>query len=140
MDAYEKMMELSGEGFFCAQILLALALAAEGKEDPDLLRAMGGLNGGLGFTGDVCGALTGGCCFLSYFAGKGTPEEREHPALRELTAALTAWFKDYTAQYGGYTCGCIYGGDPKHKLARCGALVRAVYEKCGELLSEKGVL
>ena len=71
MDLFERMLELSGQGFYCAQILMILALESEEKEDPDLIRAMSGLNGGLGFSGRVCGALTGGCCFLGYFLGKG---------------------------------------------------------------------
>lgn len=140
MDIFNKMLELSGKGFYCAQILMALALEADGKEDPELLRAMGGLNGGLGFAGDVCGALAGGCCFLSYFAGKGAPEEREHPAFREMTAQLVAWFKEYTAEYGGHTCARILAGDPKNQMRRCPLMVQAVYEKCGELLAENGVL
>ena len=75
MELFDRMLELSGQGFYCAQILLILALEAEGKENPDLVRAMSGLNGGLGFSGNVCGALTGGCCLLGYFCGKGEAEE-----------------------------------------------------------------
>ena len=71
MELFDRMLELSGQGFYCAQILMILALESEGKEDPDLIRAMSGLNGGLGFSGRVCGALTGGCCFLGCFCGKG---------------------------------------------------------------------
>ena len=67
MELFDRMLELSGQGFYCAQILLILALEAEGKENPDLVRAMSGLNGGLGFSGNVCGALTGGCCLLGHF-------------------------------------------------------------------------
>ena len=55
MDLFDRMLELSGQGYFCAQILMILALESEGKEDPDLIRAVGGLNGGLGFSGRTCG-------------------------------------------------------------------------------------
>ena len=40
MDLFDRMLELSGKGYYCAQILLILALESEGKEDPDLIRAM----------------------------------------------------------------------------------------------------
>ena len=43
MDLFDRMLELSGQGFYCAQILMILALESEEKEDPDLVRAMGGL-------------------------------------------------------------------------------------------------
>lgn len=41
MDLFDRMLELSGQGYFCAQILMILALESEGKEDPDLIRAVG---------------------------------------------------------------------------------------------------
>ena len=102
MDLFDRMMEWSGQGFYCAQILMLLALEAEEKEDPDLIRAVGGLNGGLGFSGRTCGALTGGCCFLSYFLGKGEAEEIEDPEAAGLIKRLADWFEEtVTEQYGG---------------------------------------
>ncbi|WMT83604.1 C-GCAxxG-C-C family protein [Terrisporobacter mayombei] len=50
---------------------MKIILDLEGKENPDLIRAMGGLIGGLGFNQKICGALTGGVCILGYFASKG---------------------------------------------------------------------
>ena len=105
MDLFERMLELSGQGFYCAQILMILALESEEKEDPDLIRAMSGLNGGLGFSGRVCGALTGGCCFLGYFLGKGEAEELEDPEASILIQKLADWFEEWTkSRYGGCTC------------------------------------
>ena len=140
MDIFERMLELSGQGFYCAQILMILALESEGKEDPDLIRAAGGLNGGLGFSGRVCGALTGGCCFLSYFLGKGEAEELEDPDAARLTGELADWFETMTAdRYGGCTCEKILDGNPVNKMQRCPELVEEVYRKCAELLQEKGI-
>ena len=82
MDLFERIIELSRQGFFCAQILAILGMETDGKNNPELVRAMGGLSGGLGFTGNVCGCLTGGCCLLSYFLGKGEAEEMEDPETR----------------------------------------------------------
>jgi len=140
MDMFDRMLELARQGFFCAQIMMVLALEAEGKEDADLVRALGGLSEGLGFTGDVCGALSGGCCLISYFAGKGEPDEMEHPEFRAMTAELIEWFKGYTEEYGGHACNCILAGDPKNRMQRCPGLIQAVFEKCMELLGERGVL
>ena len=50
-----RMVELAQKGFYCSQILLQLGLEMQGKENPDLIRTMGALAGGLGFSGDVCG-------------------------------------------------------------------------------------
>lgn len=140
MDLFDRMLELSQEGYFCAQILLILALESEGRENPDLIRAMGGLNGGLGNTGGICGSLTGGVCFLSYFAGKGESDEIEHPDYHRMIAALVEWFHEYTAPYGGTDCRCILENNPSNKLKRCPDIISAVLEKCMELLEEYGVL
>ena len=55
MDLFDRIMELSRCGYFCGQILAILLLETLGEEDPGFVRAMGGLNGGVGFSGDVCG-------------------------------------------------------------------------------------
>lgn len=140
MDVFDRMLELARQGFFCAQIIMALALEAEGKEDPDLLRAMGGLSEGVGHSGGACGALTGGCCLISYFAGKGEPDEIEHEAYREMQRELITWFEAYTAAYGGSACACILDGDPKNRMQRCPVVVRDVFEKCIEILSARGIV
>ena len=140
MDLMERMLELSRQGYFCAQILLLMALESEGKEDPDLIRAMGGLNGGLGSTGGICGCLTGGACFLSYYAGKGEEDELPHQHCDAMIAALSQWFEDYTAEYGGWDCRRILEGDERNKLQRCPRVVEATLDKCMELLEEHGCL
>lgn len=141
MELFDRMLELSGRGFYCAQILLILALEAEGKEDPDLIRAMGGLNGGMGFSGNACGALTGGCCLLGYFCAKGEEEELEDPQMTEIIQEFVNWFKNFTGEdYGGWDCRDILEGDPSNKLKRCPELVEGVFTKCMELLTERGLI
>ncbi len=140
MDLFDRLLELSQEGYFCAQILLQLALEAEEKECPELVRAMGGLNGGIGNSGDVCGCLTGGACFLSYYTGKGEADEMEHPANDRMIQEFREWFNEYTAEYGGSTCHCILEGDKKNQFERCPALIGAVLEKCMELLESYGAI
>lgn len=140
MDVFIRLLELSRQGIFCAQIMLELALEMEGKEDPDLIRAMGGLNGGVGDMGGVCGAYTGGICLISYFAGKGEADELEHPEYKSICREFADWFREYTSDYGGTDCARILNGDPRNKLQRCPGVIRVSYEKCLELLTERGVI
>lgn len=141
MDLFDRMLELSGEGYYCAQILLILAMEMEEKENPELIRAMGGLNGGLGFQGKVCGALTGGCCLLHYFLGKGEAEEMEDPRAVQMTGEFVQWFEETVgSRYGGCCCQDILEGNPANKMQRCPQIVEEVFEKCVELLQENQVL
>ena len=65
MDDLEMMQELKSQGFVCSQIIVMMGLDLLGKENPDLVKAMHSLAGGIGYTGDVCGTLTAGACLLA---------------------------------------------------------------------------
>lgn len=139
-DVLERLLEISRKGYFCAQMMLMLALEGEGKEDPDLIRAMGGLSEGLGGCGGICGALSGGMCFLNYYAGKGEDDEIEHIQLKSMSRELMDWFTEYTAEYGGVDCIAILAGDERNKIQRCPMIVRDTLEKCMSLLEENDAL
>ncbi len=141
MDEYvlERMRELKAQGFFCSQILVTLGLELLGSENPDLVRAMQGLAGGLGFTGETCGALTGGACLLGLYAGKGQPEEQENLRLNFMIEDLVKWFKaGYGQEYGGIRCDEILAGNPNHTVTRCPVMVAGTFQKVKDLLIENG--
>lgn len=134
-----RMIELAGQGFYCSQILMILGLEAQGKENTDLVRVMNALAGGLGFTGDACGALTGGACLLGLYAGRGHADEDEDPRLNLMIGELVNWFtEEYSARYGGVHCADIVGDDPLHQKTRCPGIVANTYEKVNSLLVENG--
>ena len=87
MDLFDRIMELSRCGYFCGQILAILLLETLGEENPGFVRAMGGLNGGVGFSGDVCGCMSGGACVISYLTGKGEDPARIQALMKEVMAA-----------------------------------------------------
>ncbi len=126
------------QGFHCSQILILMGLQLQGKDNPDLVRAMHGAAAGLNGSGELCGALIGGTCLLALYAGKGTPEELEDSRLSDMAQTLVAWFKDtYGIPYGGIRCADIIAGDPQNR-SRCGPMVRGVYEQVLALLLENG--
>lgn len=134
-----RMMELAGQGFYCSQILLFMGLEAQGRSDPALIRAMSGLAGGMGFSGDVCGALTGGACLLGLYAGRGAIDDEEDPKLNLMVTELVEWFSGQFGElYGGIRCSAILDEDPGNRKTRCPVLVAGVFEKVKELLVEYG--
>ena len=135
MDELLRMLELSGQGFHCSQILLFLGLDAQGKRNPDLIRAMSGLAGGVGFAGDICGALTGGACLLGLYAGRGTPEEEDHPRLTLMINELVEWFsREYAEQCGGIRCEDIIGDDSGKQSTTCSGIVTRTYDQVKTIL------
>ncbi|MFH0821199.1 MAG: C-GCAxxG-C-C family protein [Pseudomonadota bacterium] len=140
MDELIRMLELAGQGFHCSQILLMLGLESQGKSDPDLIRAMAGLAGGIGFCGDTCGALTGGACLIALYAGRGTPEEEDHPKLNLMINELVEWFtQEFSQCYGGIRCREILDENPANQTARCPGIVAQTYRKAVSLLEDNGM-
>lgn len=138
--AMGRMMELSQQGFCCSQILIILGLEAQGKTEPDLVRAMGGLCGGIGNSGKACGALTGGACLLGMYVGRGAAEEREHLFARSMMDELIQWFEEaYGIPYGGTDCLKILENNPSNRMTRCPQLVSDVFETVVRILEEHGI-
>lgn len=137
-DAFLKMVELSQAGFLCSQILLINGLEAQGKENPDVVRAMSGLVGGMGFSGKTCGALTGGACLIGLYAGKGTAEEMEDSRVNDMVRELVAWFEAETLPYGSIACNDILENDPANRMMRCPQLVLSTQDKVREILTANG--
>jgi C_GCAxxG_C_C family probable redox protein len=135
----DQLIEFRKQGFYCSQIILLKGLEQTGKSNPDLVRAMQGLAGGLGFSGELCGALTGGASLIGLYAGKGTPEQEEDPRLLFMTEDLVKWFKaEYGEQFGGIRCEEILAGNNQNQTTRCPLMVSGVIQKVNELLVENG--
>ena len=141
MDLFDRVLALSRYGYFCSQILAILALETVGEDDPGLVKAMGGLNGGVGFSGGCCGCLSGGACLISYFTGKPGPTEAESAAHKALMAEFTDWFdREMLIHYGGTDCRDITKGNPAKRVELCPGIIAQTYEKCMELLSREGMI
>jgi len=135
-----RMLELAQQGFHCSEILLFTGLEAQGKVNPDLIKAMSALAGGIGFSGEACGALTGGACLLGLYAGRGTAEQEEDPRSKVMIQELIDWFSQkYGQAYGGIRCREITEDDPNIAPTRCPRIVAAVHKKVKSLLSDNGI-
>ncbi len=134
-----RVAELLLDDFKCSHILMRLALEAQGRDDPDLVRAMSGLALGMG-QGFNCGALSAGCCVIGYYAGRGGDGESEHPELGAMLDDFAGWFNAAaTGQYGSIDCAGIMKFDEALKHQRCPALIIATWEKIKETLANHGV-
>ena len=141
MELRERIMELGLQGFECSQILMILALEADGCENPDLVRAMSGLTGGLGHCRKECGALTGGCCVLGYYAGRGSAEEIEHNDFYRIVQDYVNWFQEeFSSGTNGTDCLSILGEDFSKAFTSCLPMLEACQETLTKILYENGVI
>jgi C_GCAxxG_C_C family probable redox protein len=134
-----RMLQRVQQGFHCSEILLFAGLEAQGKINPDLIKAVSGLAGGVGFSGELCGALTGGACLLGLYCGRGDENEIPDPRLNIMVGELVDWFSEkFGGQYGGNRCSEIILDDPRNQPERCPRIVSGVLKKVKSLLSEHG--
>lgn len=134
-----RMLELAQQGFHCSEILLFMGLEAQEKTDPDLIRTVSALAGGVGFSGETCGALTGGACLIGLYSGRGAPEEEDDPRMKVMVQDLVEWFSNkYGETYGGIRCRDITHDDPTIPPTRCPRIVGGTYQKVKSLLADNG--
>ena len=134
-----RMLELSRQGYFCSQILLILFLEAQGKRDPDLVRAMAGLAVGAGSPSGTCGALEGAACAIGLYVGKGQDSDEENEELWVMLEELWEWFEsEVGAKHGGVKCGDILA-DGSQQTQRCGQIVAGTYGEVLQILAAHGI-
>jgi C_GCAxxG_C_C family probable redox protein len=133
-----RMLELKQKGYCCAQIMLILALEAQGKTNDDLVRAAGGLCFGIGMSGEICGAFAGGACLISLYTGKGPEDEEVDMRLPSMMSELGQWFQEAMGEsYGGIRCDDILSRYPDKSV--CGSIVAATFSKAVEILNAHGI-
>ena len=132
-----QMIKLNAKGYCCAQIILILALEARGKTNADLVRSVGGLCFGINRSGEVCGALSGGACLISLYAGKGADEEVPDSRYMTMVGELVEWFtRAADNEYGGTRCHEIIERFPDRSI--CSLIVADTYRKCMDILVSHG--
>jgi len=136
-----RMIQLAENKYNCSQIMMVLALEQEGRENPELVRAMSGLGDGCGFFQETCGIMTGAASILAWYAGKGADDEKESEKLLPMLEDLGDWFRqEIGARYAGTRCNEIVGdrvGTPDGKQI-CGSIIFQTFGKVNEILASNG--
>ncbi len=136
------LFQLSAKGYCCSQIMLKMALALEEKENPDLIRAAGGLCNGIGNSQKTCGIITGGIGIFGLYAGKGEDQDYSKEGYNAMVKDYMEWFEE---EFGSSDCIDLIGVteflDPEHDSSyqvKCGELIQKSYLKVMEILSDYG--
>ncbi|MDR1658844.1 MAG: C-GCAxxG-C-C family protein, partial [Desulfovibrio sp.] len=138
-EGYFDLLRLASREFSCSQMLLQMNLESRNMENPELVRAVGGLVGGLGYCGKLCGALSSGACLLSLYAGKGSEEEVEDSRANLMIEELVQWFEEEIgARHGGTDCKNILKGNPRNRVERCPHILLRTNAKVHEILEKYG--
>lgn len=98
----EKAVELFKEGFNCSQAVVGAFCKDIGLDEKTALKVAAGFGGGVGRTGEICGALSGVSIVagMLYGATDGRDAESKAHTYEEIQRVLKA-FKE---KYGFVTC------------------------------------
>jgi hypothetical protein len=138
-DLETAVMEWARDGFCCSQIMILAGTTLSGRDNRDLTAAMNGLCRGAYSNLGTCGALTGACCLMGLFAGRGSQWEEKDPKLIMMIEELHGWFREnWGGERRGITCGEILRSEPGADMQKCFPLVLGTLAKTIQLLEGNG--
>ncbi len=133
-----EIMPLAAKNYCCSQILMLLALQAQGVENWELVRAASGVCHGMGASGQTCG-YSPAAAFAGLYVGRGREEELPNDRADLIVTEYVDWFTErVTPEYGGITCQAILG-DGKPDVTRCGGLLADAWTQLLTILTEAGI-
>ena len=91
----EKAVERFCDGYSCTQAVLSVYAAKQGLDEATAVRLAAGFGGGIGRTGQTCGAVTGAIMVIGLMRGSAVAQDREaKDEVYRLTQALLRNFED----------------------------------------------
>ncbi len=123
--AKEKGANYFAEGYNCAQsVLLSGSKALEIELPPKFIDGTLGFSGGIGFSGNVCGALIGGVTLIGIALGKSKK--------KEIWRRSNHLQKFFQKSFGSHLCQVIRQGGSFHDKKTKGICQKIVSETAGE--------
>ena len=108
-NAEKYALEEFAKGFNCAEAVLLGLCRALGKTSTGLSAVATGLGAGVGWGGEICGALTGAAMAIGLDGGRTAPEDGQtKTAVYEKTALLLEAFAE---KFGTLRCAGLTGCD-----------------------------
>jgi C_GCAxxG_C_C family probable redox protein len=93
----------------CAETVFAVLKTVYGLDHPDDTSAAMALNGGVGYGGGICGAISGGALAVGLLAGRRLGSHRQAKRVaREITAQV---LDEFAAAHGAVDCRALIGID-----------------------------
>ena len=130
MDMKERLFMEKLNGRCCSESIMSMFLEDAGRDNEDLVKAMGATCVGMK-EGLVCGTLVTAVSVL-FVAAENRTQARD-----ELRPKMMKWFLD---RYGSYSCEDILDGDETRTFTYCPAVVAETYCKLIEILEDADLL
>ena len=126
----ERILGEKLRGHCCSESIMAMFLEDAGRENDDLIKAMGAFCGGMREY-LVCGTLAAAISVI-FVAAESYEQARD-----EMRPKMMKWFLE---SYGTYSCEELLDGDETRRLTLCPTIVEETYCKLIEILEDAGAI
>jgi len=104
----KEAVDMFSQGYSCAQSVFAVFSNEVGIQRDIALKLAAPFLGGMGRTGETCGAVCGALMVFGYFYGNTQPSPGEKAKLAALT---TDFLDEFTEKFGSVKCRELLGYD-----------------------------
>lgn len=110
----ELVIENLERGFLCSESVIKASAEYMGASWDRIPAIATGLGGGIGITGDICGALTGAVLALGLAYGRSTPDQDPFPCAIHVQELV----EQFQKRFGSVNCPDIIGIDLRTEEGR----------------------
>ncbi len=114
MDRVDRAVSAFKEGFLCSQAILSVYGDGLGLDRETALKLAAGFGGGMGRSGQTCGAVTGALMVIGLAMGHVTAENKAGKA--KIYRAVEDFMRAFEKRHGTVNCTQLLGhdlGDPE---------------------------
>jgi len=105
----EEALNLFAKGFNCSQSVSSVFAEKLNIDKETIIKAAGGFGGGIGSSGNMCGAVTGGIIAIGLKYSSVNSEDTE--AKKHVRELAKDFMKSFAGQFGSVDCKQILGYD-----------------------------
>lgn len=131
MNRVDRAVSIFKEGFLCSQAILSVYGDGLGLDRETALKLAAGFGGGMGRTGQTCGAVTGALMVIGLAVGHVTPEDKDGKA--RTYRAVEDFMRAFEARHDSVNCtellGCDLGDPEGYRKAKKSGLFFTVCPK-----------
>lgn len=124
----KQAVDMFKEGYSCSQAIVAAFGGQFGLDKETALKIASGLGGGIGRTGDVCGAVTGAILILGLKFGSTDPQAKS--AKYATYKKVQEFCEEFRLQAGSLVCRELLGFDFRTPEGNLRAAQPGAFEHC----------
>ena len=133
MDRVQKAVHLFKSNYNCAQAVFAAFTEPAMLEESAALKAASGFGGGIGCSGDLCGAVTGAIMAIGLHLG--TDDAADKSTKVNVYQKARQLIEEYKLRSGSIVCRDLLGFDMSTPEGQTASKMPGAFDRCDDFVS-----